>query len=375
MKVEFYRHNIGPEEIAELTQTLEGIFLTTGPKTRVFEEAFAAYLGRKHALGFTSWTTAAFLVLKAWGIGEGDEVILPPMTFISAANIVLHCGATPVFVDVEPETGNLDVARVEQAITPATKAIIPVHLYGQMADMKALRALADTHGVKILEDCAHAIESVRDGYRPGALGDAAAFSFYATKNLACGEGGAVVTDDAELIETLRLLRLHGMSKSAADRYTSVYAHWDMELLGYKANMSDIQAALLIPQLRRLDMLWERREFLSRYYEKRFAEAGFRYPQVLPGSKSARHLFTVWVPDGKRDAMLSRLPQEGVGVAVNFRPVHLMKYYRQQFGYAEGAFPVAETLGEQTLTLPMYPRLTDAEAEYVADTVIRLASAL
>jgi UDP-4-amino-4-deoxy-L-arabinose-oxoglutarate aminotransferase len=369
MKIEFFRHNLDDDDVAELVDTLRSPFLTTGPKTRAFEERFARYLGLADAAACTSWTSAAFLVLQAWGIGPGDEVIVPPLTFVSSANIVIHCGARPVFVDVERETGVLDPARVAEAITDRTRAIMPVHLYGQMADMRALRALAEPRGIRLLEDAAHAIESRRDDYGPGQLGDVACFSFYATKNLACGEGGAAAARDPGLVEHLKRLRLHGMDKSAADRYHKKYQHWDMTELGYKANLSDVQSSLLLRQLEKLEARWKRREELSRYYESRFRAAGIEFPVVLAGSRSARHLFTVWAPRGRRDDALARLQEAGIGVAVNFRAVHLLAYYRNAFGFAPGAFPVAEEIGDRTITIPLYPKLTDAEAEYVADSVV------
>lgn len=372
MKIEFYRHNLGPDEIASIVETLNGTFLTSGPKTRQFEQELASYLGVRLAMGFTSWTMAAFLVLKAWEIGPGDEVIVPAMTFASSANIVLHCGARVVFVDVEPETGNIDVDAVARAITPRTKAIVPVHLYGQMVDMRGLRAVTEGTDIKILEDSAHCIEGTRDGYRPGQLGDAAAFSFYATKNLTCGEGGAVVTNDEELIRQLMLLRLHGMSKSAADRYTKRYSHYDIELLGYKANMFDIQATLLVPQLPKLKHYLTRREAICSGYEKAFMAHEIEFPKVLPGSRSARHIFTLWAPRGRRDDWMARLQEKEIGVAVNFRPVHLFSYYRDSFGYQAGDYPVAEEIGERTITIPMYPRMTDDEVDYVIDSVLEVA---
>ena len=370
MKVEFYRHNLGEQEIASILDTLRGVFLTTGPKTRQFEQDFAAFLGVKRAIGVTSWTNGAFLVLKAWGIGPGDEVIVPAMTFVSTANVVCHCGATPVFIDSDPITGNLDVDQVESKITHRTKAIIPVHLYGHMVDMRKLRAVADRHGLKILEDAAHCVEGLRDGYKPGSLGDAACFSFYATKNLACGEGGGIATNDEDLAEKLLLYRLHGMSKSAADRYHSKYQHWDMELLGYKANMNDLQAALLLPQLPRLHSLRCRREEICQQYSRALSAAGIEYPSILPGTASARHIFTFWAPRGKRDEMLSQLQELGIGVAVNFRAIHLLTYYRTTWGCKPGGLPVAEEIGDRTITIPTYPKLTNEEVEYVAQSVVR-----
>lgn len=374
MKIEFYRHNVGEAEIREIVDTLRSTFLTTGPKTALFEKKFSEYLGVQNAIGVMSATAGLFLVLKAWNIGPGDEVIVPPMTFIATANAVLHCGATPIFVDVEPETGNIDAEKIEASITPRTKAILPVHLYGQMVDMRKLRRIADRHGLKILEDSAHTIEGTRDGDRPGQVGDAASFSFYATKNIACGEGGAVVTNDLDLADRLRILRLHGMSKSAADRYHSEYRHWDMEMLGYKENMSDIQASLLLNQLATIEKKWERKEKICRYYESEFQTAGIEFPQVMDNSKSARHLFTVWAKRGERDRALGDLQKRGLGVAINFRAIHLLTYYRERFGYRPGQFPVAEEIGDRTITIPMYPLLTDPEVEYVAKTVVETLGA-
>ncbi|HEX6513902.1 MAG TPA: DegT/DnrJ/EryC1/StrS family aminotransferase, partial [Chloroflexota bacterium] len=237
-KVPFFRHDLGRDELDSVAEVIQGLILTTGDTVARFEQEFASCLGRKHALGVTSCTGALHLSLLGLGVGPGDEVITTPMTFIATATSILEAGATPVFVDVEPGTGNLDAARVEVAITERTKAIMPVHLYGQMCDMRALRQIADRHKLFIVEDAAHCVEGTRDGIRPGELGDTACFSFYATKNLTCGEGGAVVTDDSELAERLRLLRLHGMTKNAFDRYREGYQHWDMVMLGWKYNMDN-----------------------------------------------------------------------------------------------------------------------------------------
>lgn len=370
MKVEFFKHNITQEEIDSVAQAMRSTFLTAGPVTKRFEEEFAKKLGVNHALGMTSWTTAAFLVLKAWDIKEGDEVIVPSMTFIATANVVVQTGAKVVFCDSEGSTGNLDASKIESLITPRTKAIIPVHLYGHMCDMKAIKALANKYNLKVLEDCAHCIEGTRDGRGPGQNSDAAVFSFYATKNMTCGEGGAVATNDVNLIERLRLLRLHGMSKSAADRYHGNYQHWDMELLGYKANMNDIQASMLMPQLNKIDEFRARREEICRYYESRFDAAGIRFPVVAPGTTSARHLFTIWVDPKRRDLMLDRLQKAGIGVAVNYRAVHQLSFYKK---YLEGQtvnLPIAEQIGNSTITLPLYVKLTQEELSYVVDQVIK-----
>ncbi len=369
MKIEFYKHNIGTEEKTSILETLDSIFLTTGPKTSQFESAFSSYLGAQYTVGVSSWTTGAFLTLKAWGIGSGDEVITTPLSFIATANAILHTGAKPVFVDVEPRTGNIDVHLIEKNITNKTKAIIPVHLYGQMTDIRRLREIADQYHLKILEDSAHCIEGHRDGIRPGQLSDAACFSFYATKNITCGEGGAVVTNSRELYEALLKYRLHGMDHSAAQRYTGIYRHWDMELLGYKANMSDIQAALLIPQLKKIEDAWQKKEHICQIYESVFLNLrGIDFPKVLPESKSARHIFTIWVNAEKRDDLLMRLQNKGIGVAVNFRAIHLLSYYKKTFGFKRGDFPVAEEIGDRTITLPLYPKLKTDEITYITESV-------
>lgn len=368
-QVPFYKHQLGAREAAAVAEVLQSLFLTTGPKTREVEARVAERLGVPHVLGTQSATASLFLALAALGIKEGDEVITTPMTFIATSNVVMHCGAKPVFVDVEPDTGNIDVAKIEAAITPKTRAIMPVHLYGQMVDMKALSALATAKKLHVVEDAAHAFESDRDGVKPGQLSDAVAFSFYATKNLTCGEGGAIAVRDADLHAKLGRLRLHGMSGAAYDRYAGTYRHWDMTELGYKANLSDLQAALLLPQLPEVEGKRARREAIAKKYDALFAGVpDLSHPIVRPGAKSAYHLYTVWVPPARRDEVLHRLQQAGVGVAVNYRAVHLLTYYRERFGFERGAFPNAEKIGDSTLSLPMYPTLSDDDVEYVATTL-------
>jgi len=369
MKVEFYRHNLQEEDIARLVEVCRGVFLTTGQDVKAFEEAFAGYLGARHAIGVTSCTAALHIALLAVGAGPGDEVITTPMTFAATSNTVLYTGATPVFVDVEPDTGLISADAVERAITPRTKAILPVHLYGLMADMRRLKAIADRAGVALIEDCAHTIEADRDGVRPAQLSDAACFSFYATKNITSGEGGAVVTNSAEIADRVRLLRQHGMSASASDRYTGTYRHWDLELLGWKYNMTNLQAALLVGQIDRMDALWKRREAIAVRYEHGFRDVdGVGFPIVPAGARSARHLFTIWVDPARRDEVLGDLQARGIGVAVNYRAVHLLKYYRERLGLPRGTFPNAERIGDSTVTLPLYPKLADVEVDYVVESV-------
>jgi UDP-4-amino-4-deoxy-L-arabinose-oxoglutarate aminotransferase len=389
VKVEFFKHNIGEEEIACVNDVLRSVFLTTGNVVHEFENNFSAYLGCKHTVAVTSCTAALHLSLLAFGIGPGDDVITTPMTFIATATSVMHSGANPVFVDVGAETGNLDAELLEQflvsncriddkgrlinTITNNTvKAIIPVHLYGHMCDMKRIRNLADRYGLRVIEDCAHCIEGERDGVKPGQLGDAACFSFYATKNIASGEGGAISTNDSGIAGILRMLRLHGMSKSASERYTGKYQHWDMELLGWKYNMDNIHGALLLNQLRLIEKRWARREEICRKYEDglKFVD-GVGYPIVLPNTKSARHLFTIWVDPASRDKILWNLQDNGIGVAVNYRAIHLLRYFKETFSFERGMFPNAERIGDSTISLPTYPMLTDTEAEYVIKTVKKI----
>ena len=372
MKVEFFKHNISEKEIEAISKVLGSIFLTTGPVTNQFEKAFSDYLGIPHTVGVTSCTAALFLSLKAIGIGTGDEVITTPMTFIATPNAILHAGAKPIFIDVERETGNIHIDNIENAINKNTKAIMPVHLYGQMCDMRAIRKLADKHRLFIIEDSAHCIEGERNGIKPGQLGDTACFSFYATKNITSGEGGAITTGSDEIAARLKKLRLHGMSKLAVDRYTGRYQHWNMELLGYKFNMFDIQAALLLHQLELIEKRLARKELIYRRYKDAFLNVeGIDFPKTLPDSKHARHLFTIWVDPIKRDTILHKLQQAGIGVAVNFRAVHLLTYYHETFGYKRGDFPVAEKIGDSTISLPMYPKMTDDEVGYVIEQVIKV----
>lgn len=369
MKVEFYKHSLGDAEKVRLMKCLDGIFLTTGSYVREFEEKFAEYFKASECVGVTSCTAALHLSLLACGVGPGDEVITTPLTFIATANAVHYTGARPVFVDVEAETGLMDPARVEAAITEKTRAIIPVHLYGQMCDMRALRNLADQHSLSLIEDAAHCVEGHRDGIRPSELSDAACFSFYATKNITSGEGGAVVTNDAKLADRLRALRSHGMTKEAAERYAGTYQHWDMSLLGYKYNMFNIQAALLIDQLGGMEDRLQRRENICREYEEAFSNnPNIDLLAILSDSRSARHLLTILVDPARRDEILTRLSEAGIGVAVNYRAIHLLSYFREVLGHKEGDFPNAEMIGSRTISLPLYPLLKKKEIRYVIECV-------
>jgi dTDP-4-amino-4,6-dideoxygalactose transaminase len=364
-RIEFFRHSIDRRDRERVNKVLKSIFLTTGSEVEEFEENFSRYINLKYTVGVMSCTAALHLSLIALGIGPGDEVITTPMSFCATSNSILHAGARPVFVDVEEDTGNLNANLIESSVTEKTKALMPVHLYGQMCDMTKIRSIARKYNLKIIEDAAHAIEASRDGIQPGQASSIVCFSFYATKNITSGEGGAVSTNNEVLANNLRMLRLHGIDKGAADRYTKHYQHWDMSLLGWKYNMDNIQAALLIGQLERIESLLQKRDRLWRLYEKEMKSLrGIRVLRTLKNVRHARHLFTVFVPPEKRDGIVWSLQNRNIGVAVNYRPIHLLKYYRERFGYKEGDFPVAEEIGKRTISLPLYPLLKETEVKYI-----------
>jgi dTDP-4-amino-4,6-dideoxygalactose transaminase len=385
-RVEFYRHQLGEEEASSWRDVLDTLFLTLGPQVAAFEEELGRFLVRDRdgatppsVVGTSSCSMGLLLALRALDVGPGDEVITTPMTFVSTTNAILHLGARPKLVDVEAETGLIDPGAVRAAIGERTVGMVPVHLYGQLADMKALRAVADVRGLFIVEDSAHGIEIERDGVRPGDLGDAAVFSFYATKNLTSGDGGAVVTRDARLAERLRRLRNHGVSKAASDRHLGLYQHWDLVELGYKANLTDLDAALLRPQLRRVEERRNLRERLSARYESLLREriadlaapppTARGVPWMVGGrGRSSRHLWTMHARLGERDALLARLGAAGIGTAVNYRAIHLLSYLAQTLSLPRGALPVAEEIGDRTVSLPMYPTLTFPEQDLVVQAV-------
>jgi UDP-4-amino-4-deoxy-L-arabinose-oxoglutarate aminotransferase len=385
-KVEFYRHQLGEDEASSWRRVLDTLFLTLGPQVAAFEQELGRYLVRgrpeatpPHVVGTNACSMGLLIALRALDVRPGDEVITTPMTFAATANAILHLGATPRFVDVEPATGLIDPAAVSAAIGPKTVGILPVHLYGQLADMRALRTIADGRGLFLVEDSAHGVEMERDGVRPGDLSEAAVFSFYATKNLTCGDGGAVATRDARTAERLRRLRNHGVSKAATERHGSLYQHWDLAELGYKANLTDLDAALLRPQIAHLDDKRALRERVALRYEahlrERIADLRSAPPtrQRVPWlverrGRSSHHLFTIHARPGERDGLLSRLGASGIGTAVNYRAIHLLTYLAELLGIPRGALPVAEEMGDRTISLPMYPTLRIEEQDRVVDAV-------
>lgn len=363
MKVEFYKHNLTEVDISNAINVLRSPFLTTGQSVSEFEHKFSNYIGIPYTVGLSSCTAALHLALISLGIGVGDEVITTPMTFIATANSILMVGAKPVFVDVERETGNINADLIEEAITDRTKAIMPVHLYGQLCDMAKIHKIADKYGLRVIEDSAHAIDAQRQGIRVG-LSDISCFSFYATKQITSGEGGALCTRNPKIYEFVRKLRLHGMSKSAEDRYRK-YEHYDMEVMGWKYNMDNIHASLLINQIGNIDIQTRIRERICYKYEQAFSKIkGIRLLKTM--GKSSRHLFTILVKN--RDKVLRRLQERGIGVSVNYKPVHLMSYYRKIYDYKVGDCPVAEMIGDSTITLPLYSKLTNKEIGYIIKSV-------
>ena len=363
--------SIEEPEIEEVVACLRRRWIGTGPKVGQFEQDFAAFKGVKHAVALNSCTAALHLSLTASGVGPGDEVITTPMTFCATVNAIIHTGATPVLADCDRETMNISPAEIEKKITKKTKAILPVHFAGRCCDMDPIMALARRHGLMVIEDCAHAIESEYKGRKAGRFGEIGCFSFYVTKNIITGEGGMVISQDDRIAEQIKVLGLHGMSKDAWKRFSDEgYKHYQVVHAGYKYNMMDLQAAIGIHQLKRVDSYWKRREEIWQRYQAAFEAL----PCILPAppepeTKHAYHLYTPFIDlerFGKsRDWVLNALTAENIGVGVHYLPVHLHPFYRKAFGWKEGDFPNSEWIGERTLSLPLSPALNDGD---VADVI-------
>ncbi len=381
--IEFFRHAMDDECLEEFNKTARNLFITTGPKTEEFEKAFAEYLNVPHAVGTMSCTHSLQLAYLTLGIGQSDgsgpsdEVIVPAFTFLATATSVIHAGAKPIFVDVDPRTGILDPDAVEHAITSRTKAICPVHLYGVMAPMERFAEIAKKYGIKLVEDAAHCIEGRGPRFGPGTLSDAAAFSFYATKNITCGEGGALVTRHDDVANKAKILRNHGMDRNAVDRFNVKLPAYDVRFLGFKSNMNDLQASLLLPQLRKIEERLKRRaEIVKKYNEGLAGVKGITLPVVPDGYKTAHHLYTIRIsPDGKRDEFLSGMNEAGVHCSVNFRPISDLYYFREELGLKPETCPNATAFGNSVVTLPLYPSLRDDEVSAVIESVKAVAKKL
>lgn len=361
-EIQFLNPYITGSDIKEAVKAIKSGWLTYSDVSKKFEEDFSEYLGVKEAVLNSSGTGALHVSLLAAGIGPGDEVITTPLSYVATSNVILYVGAKPVFVDVEPDTGLIDVSKIKKAITKKTKAIIPVHMYGQMADMRKLKKLADKHNLSIIEDACHAIEAERDGIRPGQASFSACFSFHVAKNITSGEGGAVATNSG-LGEKTRLLGEGGVER-IGDRKTGAYTRY-MTMLGYKYSLTSFQAALLMGQLKRIDKQWKTRRRLWRGYAKKLKSVkGVFFPKEIQNSKHAYHMFVIWVDQGKRDRLRKKLDEAGVQTSIHFNPIHLEPYYKKTFGFRAGDFPVAEKLGFSTITLPLYPSLKKKEQDYI-----------
>ena len=371
---------IGDEEIAEVVDTLRSGWITTGPKAKRFEQAFVEFLGDPslEAIAVNSATAGLHLALEALGIGPGDEVITTTLTFTATAEVVRYLGADVVLVDVDPATLQIDPRAVEAAITPRTKAVIPVHYAGLAADMDAILGIARRHGLAVVEDAAHALPATSGGALVGTLAsEACVFSFYANKTMTTGEGGMLVTRDAALAKRARVMRLHGMSRDAFDRYSAKVPSWAYEIVapGFKYNLTDIAAALGLHQLKRLEGFAQRRAAIAARYDEAFADLPLVMPpRPAPGERHAWHLYVVRLTDAApfaRDRFIERLFEEGIGCSVHFIPLHLHPYWRDRHALRPQQFPHAQHAYERMLTLPLYTRMSDADVERVIDTVRRL----
>lgn len=373
----YFLPSIGKEEIAEVVDTLKSNWITTGPKTKLFAEQFAAYIKAKYAVPMNSCTAGLHLALLACKVGKGDEVITTPFTFVATSNVIIHTGAKPVFVDIEPETYNIDPKKIEKAITKRTKAIMPVHYAGHPCDMDEIMRIARKHKLIVIEDAAHAVGAKYKGRKVGTIGDFTAFSFYATKNMTTAEGGMVTTSNKKAAEVIEALALHGLSKHAWKRYFAE-ASWRYDALfaGYKHNMTDIQASLGIHQLKKLEGFLKRRAVIANTYNKAFRKLpGLIIPVKKPYVKHPWHLYPLRLEPGKlsirRDKFLEALAKEGIGRSVHFLPVHLFTYYRKVFGWKEGTFPISEHVGNTIFSLPLYPAMSSRDIQDVIGAVTKI----
>lgn len=365
------------EEQAVL-EVLRSGWLTTGPKVREFEQELCAYTGAPYAVAVNSCTAALHLVLAAWGTGAGDEVITTPLTFCATIEAIEYVGATPVLVDIDPHTGNIDPRQIERALTPRTRVIIPVHYGGLPCDMAEIMDIAERYQLRVLEDAAHAIGAEYQGRKVGVVGHATAFSFYANKNLTTGEGGAITTTDPELADRCRMLSLHGISRDAWKRYTATGSwYYEVEMLGYKYNLTDIQAAIGLAQLKKLDEMNQRRVQLATRYRNAFTEMDFLqpFPLTLPEDRThVWHLFTIVLNLDAlridRAQFIEELRARQIGVSVHYIPIHFHPHYRT-YGWQRGQFPYTEWYYERTISLPLYPAMCDADVDYVIEAVYEI----
>ncbi len=367
------RQSIDENDIQAVVDVLRSDWLTTGPKVGEFEEAFAAWVGAKHAVSFSSGTAALHAAAFGAGLKEGDEVITSPMTFAATANCVLYQSATPVFADVSPDTLNLDPEEAAVRVTPRTKAILPVDYAGHPADLDAISEIADRHGLVVIEDACHALGAEYRGRRVGGIAHMTVFSFHPVKHLATGEGGMVATDNPEFAQTLRRFRNHGISSDARQRQSAGQWHYEMVLLGFNYRLTDMACALGISQLRRLEQNLARRRKIAARYDSAFSPMSGVIPPCIRGDANpAWHLYPIRLDLAKLSAgradVFRALRAENIGVNVHYIPVHYHPYYRERFGYRGGEFPIAEDAYERLISLPMFPAMTDEDVEDVIAAV-------
>jgi dTDP-4-amino-4,6-dideoxygalactose transaminase len=373
----FHRAPIEEEEIAGVVEVLRSGWLTTGPRVREFEWAFARYVGAGHALAVNSCTAALHLALAAIGLSAGDEVILPTMTFAATGEVVLYFSARPVLIDCEEHSFHLDPKKIEQAVTPRTRAILPVHYGGSACDMDRILEIARRHNLKVIEDAAHALPARYNGRVVGTLGDITCFSFYATKTLTTGEGGMAVTNCEEYAERMRILTLHGISRDAWKRYTAE-GSWRYEILepGFKYNLTDLAAAIGLAQLAKCDAMQARRAAVADRYTRALQGCdAFELPASPAQGQHAWHLYVIRVNPLAlrilRDRVIEELKERGIGTSVHFIPLHLHPLY-QTLGYRAGQFPFAESHFERAISLPIYPTMTDDDVDRVVEALTDIA---
>lgn len=385
MQIQFHKPYITEEEINEVVDSLRSGWLTMGPKTVEFEEKLMEYifkdspipLASRFAVSFNSCTAALHLALRSIDLKQGDEVIIPTNTFTATGEVVCYFNAKPVIVDVDKDTHNISIDSIRRAISPRTRAVIPVHFAGQPCDMDEIMEISRKHGIHTIEDAAHALPASYKGREIGTIGDMTCFSFYATKTLATGEGGLLTTSSRKWAEKIKILRLHGISKDAWKRY-SREGTWYYEVVeaGYKYNMTDIQAALGLAQLRKIEWMLERRRYIAQRYTEAFiGVTQIMVPYVKLDRTSAWHLYVIKLDLDSlgidRAAFIEELKNRGIGTSVHFIPLHRHPFYRDAFGYAPDKFPNAEWLYERIISLPLYPGMTDNEIDYVIDNVSEL----
>lgn len=374
----FYVPDITEDEIQAVVETLRSGWLTTGAKARQFEEDFARYIGCPHAVAVNSGTAALHLALDAVGVKEGDEVIVPTMTFAATAEVVLYLKAKPVLVDCQPDTLNLDPNQIEKVLTPKTKAIIPVHIAGQPCDMGRILEIARNDDLKVIEDAAHALPARYQGHMIGTVGDITCFSFYATKTITTGEGGMATTENPEWSERMRVMSLHGISRDAWKRYTAE-GSWYYEILypGYKYNLTDVAAALGIQQLKKCEHFWNLRQRCVQWYNEGFKDVPeITAPYVSADVQHAWHLYVIQLNLEQlrisRNEFIDQLRAANIGTSVHFIPLHLHPYYRDTFGYRPQDCPSASAVFERIISLPLYPKMTEAEVQRVIEAVRTIA---